>query len=368
MRPHVVVGEQHVPLAVDAHPLAAQHRPVDVGLHQPAARPPDVEVAVAPRLEQQEDHDEQPHQDQRQRRGVGPAEGQRHREPGRHHRPVRRLVEPGPPDRAAIDLAAVEVRDAPHLRRCRTRSWPPAADASLRLFGHGVPPAPRFAQYATAAAARPWRRRIRKRPRYPTLSTGSPAAARRPRAAAIRVGPGRHSWPTERPRRSTPTPRTLPHNIEAEQALLGALLVNNDVYDRVASLVQAAHFFDPVHARIFEVAAERIRRNALGDPGHHQGLLRGRRRPARARRPRLPRPARRRRDLALRRPRLRPARLRPRDPPRADPARPGHRRQGRRASRSTASPRTRSSRPSRRSTSSASRARSTRASRPSAAP
>ena len=58
----------------------------------------------------------------------------------------------------------------------------------------------------------------------------------------------------------------LPHNIEAEQALLGALLVNNDVYDRVASIVQATHFFDPVHARIFEVAAERIRKNALATP------------------------------------------------------------------------------------------------------
>jgi replicative DNA helicase len=61
-------------------------------------------------------------------------------------------------------------------------------------------------------------------------------------------------------------PHVLPHNIEAEQALLGALLVNNDVFDRVASVVQAAHFFDPVHARIFETAAERIRRNALATP------------------------------------------------------------------------------------------------------
>ncbi len=61
-------------------------------------------------------------------------------------------------------------------------------------------------------------------------------------------------------------PHVLPHNIEAEQALLGALLVNNDVYDRVASIVQPAHFFDPVHARIFEVAAERIRKNALATP------------------------------------------------------------------------------------------------------
>jgi replicative DNA helicase len=57
-----------------------------------------------------------------------------------------------------------------------------------------------------------------------------------------------------------------PHNIEAEQALLGALLVNNDVYDRVASVVQAAHFHEPVHARIFEAAASRIQKNALASP------------------------------------------------------------------------------------------------------
>ncbi|MEO0911523.1 MAG: replicative DNA helicase [Pseudomonadota bacterium] len=58
----------------------------------------------------------------------------------------------------------------------------------------------------------------------------------------------------------------LPHNIEAEQALLGALLVNNDVYDRIASLVGEQHFYDPVHARIFETAARRIQKNALASP------------------------------------------------------------------------------------------------------
>ncbi|PRX37807.1 replicative DNA helicase [Meinhardsimonia xiamenensis] len=58
----------------------------------------------------------------------------------------------------------------------------------------------------------------------------------------------------------------LPHNIEAEQQLLGAILTNNDVYDRIASIVSAEHFFDPVHARIFEVAAARIQKNALASP------------------------------------------------------------------------------------------------------
>ncbi|MBR3370177.1 MAG: replicative DNA helicase [Rhodobacteraceae bacterium] len=64
----------------------------------------------------------------------------------------------------------------------------------------------------------------------------------------------------------TATPDTMPHNIEAEQQLLGAILVNNDVYDRISTLVKPAHFFDPVHQRIFEIAAARILKNALASP------------------------------------------------------------------------------------------------------
>ncbi|MGR3758480.1 MAG: replicative DNA helicase [Tranquillimonas sp.] len=58
----------------------------------------------------------------------------------------------------------------------------------------------------------------------------------------------------------------LPHNVEAEQQLLGAILTNNDVYDRVASVINAGHFFDPVHARIYEIASARIAKNALASP------------------------------------------------------------------------------------------------------
>lgn len=52
--------------------------------------------------------------------------------------------------------------------------------------------------------------------------------------------------------------RTAPHNIEAEQALLGAILVNNEAHDRVSSFLLPEHFFDPVHASIYEVAAKLI--------------------------------------------------------------------------------------------------------------
>jgi len=59
---------------------------------------------------------------------------------------------------------------------------------------------------------------------------------------------------------------TLPNNIDAEQQLLGAILTNNDTYDRVSAIVQPEHFYDPVHARIFQVAADRIKLNALASP------------------------------------------------------------------------------------------------------
>ncbi|SPH21673.1 Replicative DNA helicase [Ascidiaceihabitans donghaensis] len=59
---------------------------------------------------------------------------------------------------------------------------------------------------------------------------------------------------------------TMPHSIEAEQQLLGAILTNNDVYDRAASIIGPKHFYEPVHARIFDIAAARIAKNNLASP------------------------------------------------------------------------------------------------------
>ncbi|MEC9196962.1 MAG: DnaB-like helicase N-terminal domain-containing protein, partial [Pseudomonadota bacterium] len=58
----------------------------------------------------------------------------------------------------------------------------------------------------------------------------------------------------------------LPHSIEAEQQLLGAILTNNEIYDRVATLIKPTHFHDPVHARIYETAAAKISKNMLASP------------------------------------------------------------------------------------------------------
>lgn len=59
---------------------------------------------------------------------------------------------------------------------------------------------------------------------------------------------------------------TMPHSIEAEQQLLGAILTNNDVFERVSSIIQPEHFYDPVHALIYETASARIAKNALASP------------------------------------------------------------------------------------------------------
>jgi replicative DNA helicase len=63
-----------------------------------------------------------------------------------------------------------------------------------------------------------------------------------------------------------PIYRTAPHNIEAEQALIGAILVNNEAYYRVSDFLEPRHFFEPAHQRIFELATTLIRAGKVASP------------------------------------------------------------------------------------------------------
>jgi replicative DNA helicase len=65
---------------------------------------------------------------------------------------------------------------------------------------------------------------------------------------------------------STPTYRVAPHNIEAEQALLGAILVNNDALYRVTDFLEPQHFFEPIHQQIYEISRNLIRTGKLASP------------------------------------------------------------------------------------------------------
>ncbi|MGB6541577.1 MAG: replicative DNA helicase [Xanthobacteraceae bacterium] len=63
-----------------------------------------------------------------------------------------------------------------------------------------------------------------------------------------------------------PTFRAPPHNIEVEQQLLGAILVNNEAFYRVSDFIEPKHFFEPIHQRIFELSGSLIRVGKLASP------------------------------------------------------------------------------------------------------
>ena len=65
---------------------------------------------------------------------------------------------------------------------------------------------------------------------------------------------------------ATPLYRTAPHNIELEQALLGAILVNNEAFYRVSDFLEPRHFFEPVHQKLYEIAASLVRVGKTATP------------------------------------------------------------------------------------------------------
>jgi replicative DNA helicase len=67
--------------------------------------------------------------------------------------------------------------------------------------------------------------------------------------------------------------RTVPHNIEAEQSLLGAILVNNNAYEKVSDILEPEHFYDPVHQRIYSAISTLIQRGQIADPKTLRGLF-----------------------------------------------------------------------------------------------
>jgi len=60
--------------------------------------------------------------------------------------------------------------------------------------------------------------------------------------------------------------KQLPSNIEAEQALIGSILVSNDIYDEISTLVDSKKFFDPIHAKIFGTIEILIAKGLLANP------------------------------------------------------------------------------------------------------
>ena len=60
--------------------------------------------------------------------------------------------------------------------------------------------------------------------------------------------------------------RIVPMNIEAEQALLAALLTSNSVYERISDFLRPEQFYDDINGKIFEAIAKLLENNQLADP------------------------------------------------------------------------------------------------------
>ncbi len=58
---------------------------------------------------------------------------------------------------------------------------------------------------------------------------------------------------------------TTPQSQEAEAALLGVMLYDNEVYHRISHIVQAQHFYNPIHVRIFDAMRKLIMAGKLAD-------------------------------------------------------------------------------------------------------
>ena len=60
--------------------------------------------------------------------------------------------------------------------------------------------------------------------------------------------------------------KQMPCNIEAEQAVIGSILVSNDIFDEITPIIDAQKFFDPIHVKIFETIENLINKGLLANP------------------------------------------------------------------------------------------------------
>ncbi len=60
--------------------------------------------------------------------------------------------------------------------------------------------------------------------------------------------------------------KELPNNIEAEQAVIGSILVSNDIFDEINTIISNINFYDPMHQKIFEAVENLIYKGMLANP------------------------------------------------------------------------------------------------------
>jgi len=72
--------------------------------------------------------------------------------------------------------------------------------------------------------------------------------------------------PVSFPSPDTASVTAMPHNLEAEQALLGSLMFDNAVFERLSDRLKGPHFFEPFHQRLYDAIEDHIRQGMLAEP------------------------------------------------------------------------------------------------------
>jgi len=60
--------------------------------------------------------------------------------------------------------------------------------------------------------------------------------------------------------------KELPNNIEAEQSVIGSILVSNEIFDELSTIVSSVNFYDPMHQKIFSSIEHLIYKGMLANP------------------------------------------------------------------------------------------------------
>tara|TARA_B100001250_G_scaffold66830_1_gene53344 strand:- start:9184 stop:10602 length:1419 start_codon:yes stop_codon:yes gene_type:complete len=60
--------------------------------------------------------------------------------------------------------------------------------------------------------------------------------------------------------------KELPNNIEAEQSVLGSILISNEIFDEINTIISNNNFFDPMHQKIFGAIENLIYKGMLANP------------------------------------------------------------------------------------------------------
>ncbi|SVC36244.1 uncharacterized protein METZ01_LOCUS289098, partial [marine metagenome] len=58
----------------------------------------------------------------------------------------------------------------------------------------------------------------------------------------------------------------LPNNIEAEQSVIGTILVSNEIFDEINTIISSKNFYDPMHQKIFAAIENLIYKGMLANP------------------------------------------------------------------------------------------------------